>query len=237
VNLTDAQRRTIRTTVQLVIFVCAMLPGLVQTVGLSPDTMPWLAAALAVAATVTRIMASPQAEQFLAKWAPWLAMNPRDGAHEAGRREDGEAGQAGAVFLAWAAALFVVVLAASLIALAAPAHAAARGPVLPVVASARDCDGTMVVEYGLQLLSGRDLQVVLDDGRERLEVLEVSGRSGPNGTWQQVPAVSGGEGVLRWPGLAAAQDQGGHYGAARVVRTDHGRVRSLRAVVTSGCVA
>ena len=99
-----------------------------------------------------------------------------------------------------------------------------RTPILPHVLTAQACDGTLTITYGARALYGRELRDRLDDGMVRAELLEVSGRSGPDGQWQRIPATSGGENHLRWTGWQAATGNGSHFFLARVVRTDRDRV-------------
>lgn len=68
-------RATVRTVFQLVVGLAAVLPVLVDAAGLE-ETAPLLGAALAVSAAVTRVMAFPQVEEFLERFAPWLAASP-----------------------------------------------------------------------------------------------------------------------------------------------------------------
>ncbi|MEU3350271.1 hypothetical protein [Streptomyces sp. NPDC037389] len=65
--MTDATRRTIRTTVQTAITLAALLPVIVDAAGI-PATLPWAAGALAVAAGLTRIMAIPGVQALLPRW-------------------------------------------------------------------------------------------------------------------------------------------------------------------------
>ncbi|WP_367129905.1 MULTISPECIES: hypothetical protein [Streptomyces] len=65
--MTDATRRTIRTTVQTAITLAALLPVIVDASGI-PATLPWAAVALAVAAGLTRIMAIPGVQALLPRW-------------------------------------------------------------------------------------------------------------------------------------------------------------------------
>jgi hypothetical protein len=65
--MTDALRRTLRTGLQVLVGLAAALPLLVHTTGL-PSTLPGLGTALAVAAAVTRLMASPLVDQLLPGW-------------------------------------------------------------------------------------------------------------------------------------------------------------------------
>lgn len=65
--MTDATRRAIRTTVQTAITLAALLPAIVETSGI-PATLPWAAGALALAASVTRIMAIPGVQALMPHW-------------------------------------------------------------------------------------------------------------------------------------------------------------------------
>lgn len=69
-------RATLRTAFQLLVGLAAMLPLLVDAAGLE-ETTPVLAGVLAVSAAVTRIMALPAVEAFLAQFLPFLAAAPR----------------------------------------------------------------------------------------------------------------------------------------------------------------
>lgn len=68
-------RTVARTVFQLAPGVAVLIPVLVQTSGVEPATAG-VAAALAVSAAVTRTMASPAVNEFIARWAPWLAAEP-----------------------------------------------------------------------------------------------------------------------------------------------------------------
>lgn len=65
--MSDAARRTARTVLQVVLGLAAGLPLLVHTAGL-PDALPGLGTALAVAASITRVMALPQVDAWLPVW-------------------------------------------------------------------------------------------------------------------------------------------------------------------------
>ena len=69
-------RATLRTIFAGVVGFLAILPFIVEATGLDPQVYPWLAGILAVAAGVTRVMALPQVEAFLARFFPWLAADP-----------------------------------------------------------------------------------------------------------------------------------------------------------------
>jgi hypothetical protein len=55
---------TVRTVIQAVLMTAVMLPGVVQASGI-PETLPWVAGGLAVAAAATRIMALPRVQDLL----------------------------------------------------------------------------------------------------------------------------------------------------------------------------
>ncbi|WP_190019862.1 hypothetical protein [Streptomyces hiroshimensis] len=71
--MTDATRRTIRTTVQTTITLAALLPVIIDASGIL-STLPWAAGALAVAAGLTRIMAIPGVQSLM---PAWLRTHPR----------------------------------------------------------------------------------------------------------------------------------------------------------------
>ena len=70
-------RATIRTAVAVVIALAAMLPALVDASGLD-DTWPPAAGALAIAGAITRVMALPVVDRFLARFLPWLSADKPD---------------------------------------------------------------------------------------------------------------------------------------------------------------
>jgi hypothetical protein len=76
--MTDSTRRVIRTTVEVLIALAAALPVLVAEAGLDVARWPWLAVVLAVAAAITRIMASPVTERLCRRFIPWLAAGSDD---------------------------------------------------------------------------------------------------------------------------------------------------------------
>ncbi|MEU9348572.1 hypothetical protein AB0D74_45995 [Streptomyces sp. NPDC048278] len=65
--MTEPTRRTLRTVVQTAVGLCVLLPAVVDAAGV-PDTLPWAAGALAVAAAVTRVMAVPAVQALLPSW-------------------------------------------------------------------------------------------------------------------------------------------------------------------------
>ncbi len=68
-------RAVIRTAVQLVVGLAALLPFALDAVSNGdPASLGGGAViALSVSAAITRVMALPQVEAFLARFAPWLA--------------------------------------------------------------------------------------------------------------------------------------------------------------------
>lgn len=62
--LSKKNKQTIRTVIQAGVGIAVALPGIVEASGLDEAT-PWVAAGLAVSATVTRLMAVPQVQKFL----------------------------------------------------------------------------------------------------------------------------------------------------------------------------
>lgn len=73
-------RTTFRTLFQAVIAFAAMWAVIVQALGLDQDWQ-WVSASLLVTAAITRVMALPQVEAFLKRFAPLLAAEraPKDG--------------------------------------------------------------------------------------------------------------------------------------------------------------
>ena len=70
-------RATIRTALAALVALAALTPALVNAAGLD-ETAPVVAGILAATAAITRVMALPGVEQFLARFAPWLAADPDD---------------------------------------------------------------------------------------------------------------------------------------------------------------
>jgi hypothetical protein len=65
--MSEAAKRTLRTVVQTAVGLCVLLPTVVDAAGV-PETIPWVAGALAVAAGVARVMALPAVEALLPGW-------------------------------------------------------------------------------------------------------------------------------------------------------------------------
>ena len=68
-------RATVRTGLAVVVALAAMMPLLVDASGLDETAGP-VAGVLAIAGAITRVMALPQVEAFLARFVPWLAADP-----------------------------------------------------------------------------------------------------------------------------------------------------------------
>lgn len=68
-------RATVRTVFAALVAFAALLPAIVGASGVD-QAAPIVAAMLAVAAAVTRVMALPGVEDFLARFAPFLAADP-----------------------------------------------------------------------------------------------------------------------------------------------------------------
>ncbi|MFK0233718.1 hypothetical protein [Streptomyces vinaceus] len=62
--MTDATKRTVRTVVQTAVALAVALPAIVGAAGI-PDTLPWVAGALAAAGGLARVMALPAVEALL----------------------------------------------------------------------------------------------------------------------------------------------------------------------------
>lgn len=70
-------RATVRTIVAVAVAMAALLPLIVAASGVD-ETVPVVAVVLAVAGAITRVMALPQVDEFLARFVPWLAAAPED---------------------------------------------------------------------------------------------------------------------------------------------------------------
>ena len=62
----------VRTVFQAVVGFAAMWALMVEAMGLD-ETLPWVAASLAVTGAITRVMAIPSVNQWLARFVPFLA--------------------------------------------------------------------------------------------------------------------------------------------------------------------
>ena len=61
----------IRTAVAAILAAIPIVPEIVKIYGL--DTIPWIAAAAAIAATTIRVLALPAVEKWIATYIPWLS--------------------------------------------------------------------------------------------------------------------------------------------------------------------
>lgn len=64
ISMKPSTKRSIRTAIQAAVGVAAALPAIVAASGI-PESLPWVAGALAVAAGLSRVMALPVVEQLL----------------------------------------------------------------------------------------------------------------------------------------------------------------------------
>ncbi|WP_432026827.1 hypothetical protein [Streptomyces sp. 1222.5] len=62
--MSPASKRTVRTVIQGVVMFAVALPAIVTASGI-PESLPWVAGALAVAGGLARVMALPAVEQLL----------------------------------------------------------------------------------------------------------------------------------------------------------------------------
>ncbi|KAB1141411.1 hypothetical protein F7R91_32835 [Streptomyces luteolifulvus] len=62
--MNPANKRTVRTVLQGVVMFAVALPAIVTASGI-PESLPWVAGALAVAGGLARVMALPAVEQLL----------------------------------------------------------------------------------------------------------------------------------------------------------------------------
>lgn len=238
--MNDSTRRTIRTALAVLVALAAAAPVLVSEAGLDADQWPWLASVLAVAAVITRLMASPVVDGILAKLG--LGKAPADGRHELGRDEVGAA-------RLWLVLPVVIILAAvaSLVAAdSASAHrprevvrsANAQASALSVdmdVTSTEVCAGTLIVTFSGALLVDAARYPILDMGLAKMEAYELSGRSWPHGQWVPLEGLrSGGGHSLRWVGWQDSVTKGSHWVRVRV--RDAGTV-SEPFTITTECAA
>lgn len=62
--MSDAAKRTVRTILQGVVAFAVALPAIIDAAGI-PESLPWVAGALAVAGGLARVMALPSVEALL----------------------------------------------------------------------------------------------------------------------------------------------------------------------------
>lgn len=60
-------RHVVRTIVQTAVGIAVMLPAIVHASGI-PESLPWVAGALAVSGGLTRVMALPGIQRMLPSW-------------------------------------------------------------------------------------------------------------------------------------------------------------------------
>ncbi|MCX2181083.1 hypothetical protein [Streptomyces sp. SKN60] len=65
--MSEAAKRTVRTVLQTAVGIAVVLPAIVDAAGL-PETLPWVAGALAVAGALSRVMAVPAVQNLLPSW-------------------------------------------------------------------------------------------------------------------------------------------------------------------------
>lgn len=63
----ESTKRTARTVLQTTVGVAVALPGIVGASGI-PESLPWVAGALAVAGGLARVMALPSVQLLLPRW-------------------------------------------------------------------------------------------------------------------------------------------------------------------------
>lgn len=67
-------RRVVRTVFQFTLALAALLVAIGDDLTATfPQLAPYIAAAVGIAAGITRVMLLPQVEAFLEHWVPWLA--------------------------------------------------------------------------------------------------------------------------------------------------------------------
>ncbi|MFF1507791.1 hypothetical protein [Streptomyces sp. NPDC058326] len=65
--MSEAAKRTARTVLQSAVGIAVVLPAIVDASGV-PETLPWVAGALAVAGALTRVMALDVVQHLLPSW-------------------------------------------------------------------------------------------------------------------------------------------------------------------------
>lgn len=73
-------RTTLRTVFQGAVAFAAMWGLIVEAAGLPADWR-WVSVSLVVTGAITRVMAVPQVEAWLARFIPWLAADPASRRH------------------------------------------------------------------------------------------------------------------------------------------------------------
>ncbi|RSS51361.1 hypothetical protein [Streptomyces sp. WAC01280] len=65
--MSNASKRTARTVLQSAVGIAVVLPAVVSASGV-PESLPWVAGALAVAGGFARVMALPAVQALLPRW-------------------------------------------------------------------------------------------------------------------------------------------------------------------------
>jgi hypothetical protein len=74
-TISDATRRTIRTSLAAVLTIAVLVPVALHEAGITTDMLPrWAVGLLALLAAFTRIINTPAVEAFFRTFAPWLAV-------------------------------------------------------------------------------------------------------------------------------------------------------------------
>ncbi|GAA5056496.1 hypothetical protein [Streptomyces similanensis] len=76
--MTSAAKRSVRTVLQTAVGTAVALPAIVHASGV-PESLPWVAGALAVAGGLARVMALPAVEQLLDRFGLGLVDDPDGG--------------------------------------------------------------------------------------------------------------------------------------------------------------
>ena len=71
-------KRAIRTVLQTAVALCVLLPEVIAAAGI-PESLPWVAGALAVAGAVARVMALPSVQRFLDRFGLGTLEEPPSG--------------------------------------------------------------------------------------------------------------------------------------------------------------
>lgn len=79
--MSDAQRRTVRTVLQVILAVLVTLPVLVAALPIEWQQTPWLVSVVAAAGVIARVMQSDQVDRILEQLG--IGRSDTDGRHEA----------------------------------------------------------------------------------------------------------------------------------------------------------
>lgn len=78
-------RAVMRSTIAAIIGILPVLPLIADAIDI--DTIPFVATILTVSAAATRVMAIPQFQHWLDRWAPWLAADLYHHRHESEKHD------------------------------------------------------------------------------------------------------------------------------------------------------